>query len=384
MWSKQRGAQMKAKRLTIFSLFILFIAMHFCIAIKAALFVPRPDTSAFYYAANVVMDPQIPNEKAYDNEMLYSISKDYGIDDQPMPFVYSIASAYIMSPIILMSYGTAKVVWNLLNIIMYLGSVIIILQMGKVSKLFLIGSLMLLLFWMPFVYSQIWLQSNALIIFLISLAVLAAVKDRPYTSGCLIGIASLFKIFPLAFALVLGLKNWRIGVTCVLLFIISFLIPGSTNWFFAIKEVHTLGESPFYTPLYILLSPNGSFWFYIYAFIIALVTATLAYCNRAADYLLLISFAIPAAFLVSPLVNYHHLTILALSYAYVLTKIEILPRWFLVAISTSYLFINSMFRLSDNIYFLPAMVGIMLLWGSMVVYLVGISDIKYPDKAKVG
>jgi hypothetical protein len=222
---------------------------------------------------------------------------------------------------------------------------------------------------MPFVSSQVWIQSNAILTFLIALAMLAAVKEYPYIAGCLIGIASLFKLFPLAFAMVLGLKNWRISVACILLFLVSFFIPGSLNWFSAIKEVHTLNKSPFYTPLYIWLNQIAPVCYYSFAVIIIGVTALLAYRNRNADYSLLISFAVPAAFLISPIVNYHHLTILVLPYAYILTSIKTYNRWFLAATITSFLLINSVFRLPDIKYYLPVMVGLILLWGSMTLYL---------------
>lgn len=359
---------MKAKNISVFSVFIIIIAIHFIVSIKAANFLLRPDISAFYYAANVVLDPNVPNEEAYDINTMYSICEDYGIDDRPMPFVYSIATAYIMSPIVLMPYGTAKVVWNLLNIMMYVGSLVIMLYLGKVSRVFLFGFLSILLLWMPFVYNQVWLQSNALIVFLIALAIFAAVKDRLYTAGCLIGIASLFKLLPLAFAFFLGLKNWRISVACVVVFILSFFIPGSLKWFSAVKQVHPSGDSPFYTPFYVWLNHIDPFCFYIYAIIIIGFTVLTIYRNRAAGYPLLITFAVPAAFLVSPLVNYHHLTILALPYAYILTKVKILPLWFIASGSLSFLLINSVFRLDEDIFVLLAMIGLLMLWLTYIIW----------------
>jgi hypothetical protein len=368
---------MRAKNIIIIVLFIIIISTHYFVAVNAAVINSKPDISAFYCASRIVLDPNIPNINIYDKEIMRSISADYGISYSPMPFVYSVASVYIMNPLVLLSYENAKIVFNILNIILYVVSIIIILNLGRVSKLFLVGSMTILLLWMPFVSSQVWIQSNAIMIFLISLAVLAAEKERPIEAGFLIGIASLFKLFPLAFAVVLGLKNWRISAACALLFLSSFSIPGSLHWFSAIQEVHTFGESPFYTPLYTWLNQIGPLYFYLYAALITGLTALLAYYRRYADYTLLLSFAIPAAFLISPIVNYHHLTILALPYAYILTKFENINRWFLLVSISSLILINIVFRLPDIVYYLPVTVGLLLLWGAIGGYLLGIEDRKF-------
>ena len=95
------------------------------------------------------------------------------------------------------------------------------------------------------------------------------------------------------------------------------------------------------------------------------MTALVTYRSRAADYLALVSFAVPSAFLICPLVDYHHLTLLALSYAYVLTKFDIFPRFLLISVFISFLLINVSFLLTNvNPIGLPVNIGLMLLWGS--------------------
>jgi hypothetical protein len=365
------------RKMIISSLIIFFICFHIYIAVKYAVIsfngtISEPDVSAFYYAANVVLDRNISNTAAYNLDIMYKISPDYGINQNPMPFVYSLASAYIMSPITLIPYKEAKIVWSFLSLLMYIGALTIFLYIGRVSKVWFMGTLALLLAWLPFAYSQVWLQSNALLIFLVSLAVLAAVKDRPFTSGILIGIASLFKLFPLALAVYLGIKNWRICAACASTFIASFLIPGSLDWFSAIKNIHINGISKINInpPVNFWLNQLGSIWFVIFAAIIAGVTAIIIYRSRAANYPALFSLAIPSAFLVSPLVDYHHLTMLALSYAYIFTKVESFPRLLLVSIIISFLLINVGFGLTNiNPIGLLVIMGLMLLWLSLVLWL---------------
>jgi hypothetical protein len=343
---------------------IFFILLNIWVSVKTSYEAQRSDLSAFYYAAKVVLGNNIPNAEVYNLRILLSTSASYGISDLPMPFVYSIASAYIMSPIALIPYKEAKIVWSILGLIFYLGAIIIFLRIGKVSKLWFISGIIILLSWFPFAYSQIWLQTNSLLIFLIALSVLAAVKDRPFTSGFLIGIASIFKLFPLAFAVYLGLKNWRITAACVAVFIVSFLIPGSLEWVNAIKEIHPYGNSGINTPIYTCLNQYGYIWFFVYAVVVTGTTVLIIYLNKSADYLILISFVIPAAFLVNPYVDYHHLTILALSYAYIISKVGVLPRWFLVTSIISFAFVNAcvLYIPYVNPISSVVMTGVFLLW----------------------
>lgn len=361
---------MKAKNITVFTIFILVISINIFVAAKAAVLNPRSDISAFYYAANVVLDSGITNEKVYDVDVMRSISANYGIHHYPMPFVYSVASAFIMSPIVLLPYRIAGLVFNLVNIPLFMCAIAIVMLLGRISKLYLFGSLAVLSLWMPFLYSQYWLQSNALMIFLIALAVLAAARGRPLTSGILIAIASLFKLYPLAFAACLGIKNWRILAACLAIFIASFLIPGSTEWFAAIRNIHPYGSSPIQTPVFACLNHAGSVWYIIYALIIIAITALISYQNRNADYPLLMSFVIPAAFLVNPYIDYHHLTMLALSYAYILARREIFPRWFLGASAISFIFINThiLYFPDINPIGIFVMFGLLLMWMSFILF----------------
>ncbi len=366
-------------RKTIVSvLLILFISFHICIAVRFAVVsynvtISEPDVSAFYYAANVVLDPNIPNAAAYNSDTMYQVSPGYGISLPPMPFVYSIASAYLMSPLTLIPYNVAKLVWSNLSLLMYITAVTIVLYIGGTTSIKRMIYLALLLVWLPFVYSQFWLQSNALLILLIALATLSAVKKRPAIAGIFIGIASLFKIFPLALAVLLGLRNWRIFIACAVLFSASFLIPGSTEWFSAIQKIHIYGISK------ININPPTNFWlnqlgpilFVVFAAMISGMTALVIFLNKAADYPALVSLAIPSAFLISPLVDYHHLTMLALSYSYILSRAENLPRWFLAASAISFLFVNAavLYYPFVNPVSLVVMSGVLLIWVSFCILL---------------
>lgn len=367
------------------SLIILLslILLNVLISLKAGEQTPGPnysrhDVSAFYYAASVVLDSSIPNSVIYDTEAMRSISQKYGITSTPFPFVYSIASAYIMSPLTILPYEKATVLWNLLNIIMYIFAVAIVLRISSVPKGWFIGCLSILLLWGPFIYNQFWFQSNALLIFIVSLALLV-VKERPILGGLLIGTASLFKLFPLALAMILGVKNWRIFASCAGIFAASFLIPGSLEWFAAINNTHPSG-SRIGTPVYLFLSQFTDIWFFVYALIIAGITAITAFRNRSADYPIFLGFAIPAAFLVSPMADYHHLTMVALSFAIILANVEKLPCIFLMVAFLSFIFIETgLFMSNVNPIGIQVMVGIFLLW-IIMFYKIVTSGCNVPGK----
>lgn len=352
----------------LFIVMIFYVLLNIGISLKACWQEQEMDLSAYYYAANIILDREIANTEVYNLGTMVQLSDSYGIY-KPMPFVYSLASAYIMSPIALMPYREAKLVWSLLGVIFYLGAITIFFRIGKISRLWFAAGVIILLSMIPFTYSQAWLQSNSLLIFFIALAVFTAVKGRPFTSGFLIGIASIFKLFPFALAVYLGLKNWRIFAACAAVFVASFLIPGSLEWFHAIQKIHPYGDAGINTPVFTWLNQNGHMLFFLYATVITGITAFVIYKNREAGYPVLLSFAVPATFLVNPYVDYHHLTMLALSYSYILCNVEVLPRWFLVTSTVSFMLINT--QLLYFPYFNPisliVLFGVFLIWISFYI-----------------
>lgn len=320
------------------------------------------DFGAYYYAANIILDPSIPNETVYNIDFFYDLPLKYGSDEMPMPFNYSIAAAYLMSPLALIPYKKAKLVMNCLSLIIYLASVIIILHVGRASaERFLIG-IALSLAWLPFIDNQYYINTNAILFFLISLAVLMADKKRPKLCGIMIAAASLFKIFPIAIAMVLGLKNWRIFITCVTSFILLIFISGSTEWFHAMTRF-----SPKYTAAIRWTAAFRCFgmpYFIFYVLFIAAVTAYISYRGRYLDYPLLVAFAVPAVFLTMPVFEYHHLTLLAFPFIYLIAFNNKLSKGFRAAL---YL---SLITLIATFYFhYLSIIGVFILWVTLAVWI---------------
>jgi len=334
---------------------ILMVIFCTYFSLQAANNSPTRDFAAFYYGSKVVLDSSLPNSSAYDGDLIPSLYSKYEIPIEPLEYLYSIPVAYLLSPITLFSYTSAKIVWSILSLVIYLLSVILILRWRWVSGAQFNVLLSVSLIWIPIYLNQFWLQSNSLILFLIVIALLAASKQRHYLSGSVLALAALFKLFPLAIAMVLGLKNWRIIVGFVVVFGLSMLIPGSTDWFTRIAEVH----HPNYTTTYRLLDDN---WVYVYVIVIAGITALVTWLKRDADYAMLAAIAIPAALLTSPVVGGYYLVIAIFSYVYLFTVER--PKW-LVAFLVASLCLTDFIAIIYDQY----TIGLLVLWVVTLAYL---------------
>ena len=76
------------------------------------------DFPCFYYVASTVLDPQASNEDIYryadDKENKYSIPEKKEVKDT---LLYSVPAAYLLAPLALMPYYTAKTVMIFLNVV---------------------------------------------------------------------------------------------------------------------------------------------------------------------------------------------------------------------------------------------------------------------------
>lgn len=340
--------------------FCCFLTIHFAL-------LPIADNSmsdfgAYYYAANIILDPSIPNKTVYNIDFFYDLPLKYGSNEMPMPFNYSIAAAYLLSPLSFIPYKKAKLVMNCLSLLIYLASVIIILHLGGASpERFLIG-MALSFIWLPFIDNQYYINTNSILFFLISLATLMGIKKKPKLCGIMIAAASLFKIFPIAIAMVLGLKNWRIFIVCVTSFILLIFITGSTEWFNAMARFspkHTAAIR--WTATFRWL---GMPYYIFYVIFIAVVTAYISYRGRYLDYPLLVAFAVPAVFLTMPLFEYHHLTLLAFPFIYFLAFSNKLPKWFRAALYLSFIVLIGTFYFNYLSVF-----GVFLLWVTLAIWI---------------
>jgi hypothetical protein len=297
---------------------LLIVAVAFAASIFVSAFLSRmtynTDFPAFYSAASTILDPIASPRDVYRDDL----DKRYPVPEKKEVktlFIYSLPVAFILAPLAWMSYYTAKAMMIFLNIVSYLSAVAIILKLGNVPGRWIGWGMGISCLWLPFIATLEHAQVNAIILLLVALAVLAVTRGYPYLCGVLLALAALFKLFPLAIALVLGIRNRRIFIGFSALFGASFLLPGSSVW---ISTIWNLGKVE--APLYVWLKTINPVLVSICPVFIGSMTALITFMAKDDDYPLLTAFAIPAVFLAMPLLGYFHLTLLIFSYVYIFSS----------------------------------------------------------------
>jgi hypothetical protein len=280
------------------------------------------DFPVYYFVASTILDPQASPEDVYrypeDTENKYSIPERKDVRDR---FLYSLLAAYLLAPLGWFPYYAAKAVMIFVNIAAYLCAVVVILKLGNVSNRWVVWGAGISCLWLPFLSTLMGGQINGLILLLVAVAVLAATRGHPYLCGALFALAALFKLFPLAIALVLGIRNRRILIGFSVLFGASFLIPGASEWISRIIEFLKENEEV-QLPVYVWLKTMNPLLVLIIPILIAGMTALVTVLSKDTDYPMLASFAIPAIFLSMPRLGYYHLTVLVFSYCYLFSRKE--------------------------------------------------------------
>ena len=297
------------------------------------------DFPVFYYAACTICDPSSSNIMIYDENPFNKYSVPDNEFQAKNDFLYSMPIAFILSPLCFLSYYNAKAVLIFLGIFCYLLAIAITLHLNEAKNRWFVYPLTLSFLFFPFINNVLLSQINSLILVLVSFSTFFAVTKRPYLCGSLLAFAGLFKIYPIAIAMVLGLKNWRIIVSCSFVFVLSFLIPDSLEWIHAISNVNKTHAAFLFLTL-------GTYWFMLYAVTIALLTAYIVLRTKNTNFPLLVSFAIPAVFLTMPIIEYHHLVLMAQPYIYVLTKYKT-DRFLIGFLILSFIFISAALFFGD-------------------------------------
>lgn len=285
---------------------------------RLATYLRGTDFSVFYCAGKTVLDPATPNHLVYDINTLTDckipeiISEDQRRD---LHFIYSIPAAYLLSPLTLLPYFHAKSLLITLEVLSFalavllLANKISILHKTKPSKFFLIACL-----WLPLHNDVILGQINSILLLLITI-VCIEIRRNSYLAGTVIGIVSLFKLFPLGIALLLSIKNWRIAVSSLMTAGLSIWLTDSEDWFKAIGNISKIGAMPVYQ----LANEHSLFYFYGYVIFMLGITVFLSYITKL-DELFIMSYAITTLFIIMPYVEYHHLVLLILPIIYLISR----------------------------------------------------------------
>jgi hypothetical protein len=370
----------------IFSAVVLLACFYFSVFLSHYTY--YTDFGLYYSTAKKILDSNTPNTSIYDIDTADKYSIPEAIENAGFP--YSMPAAYIMAPLALMPYFKAKAAMIFINILMYLAAIAIALRLGSASGRWFAYPLVLLCLWWPFIQNMRQGQVNGILLFLIALAILAATKDLPAICGIFLAIAALFKLFPIAIAMMLGIKNWRIFASCIFIFAISFLIPGSPKWIEAINSypryyIH-------YSFIYSWLKEFGFIWFWIYAATIASFSALVVYRAKDANYPTLTSFAIPAVFLTMPILEITHFTLLPFSYAYLLISAKKSNPLLITSIFISFIMISISFFSQELLFVIKKellfsintakvirFLGLSVLWVALTYNLSAAPSVRRPE-----
>lgn len=362
------------KRIAI-ALLVLITAVSF--SYWYARYASSADFPIFYNATSYFLHEHKGISNIYD----IWISDEYALPEKTNAgkFIYSPLALVLLSPLGYLEYYTAKTALMSVNIMCYVLSIYLILKHLKLSGGWYVYPFSLSLIWVPFLIDVMTGQINSILLLLLTLAVCSVVNHKPIISGLLIGVAALFKFFPIGIAMTLGIKNWRIFTSCFLLFVFSItVVPGAVKWFSAIQSIQPSLASPAHQ---LLITPTPIL-FWVYSASIALITALIIYKTKNNDYLKIVSFSIPAIFLAAPVIEPHHLTLLIVSYLFILNYARINFRLiYIVAPLISALVITFTFFL----YIIPSLkvvsvqnfyyFSILLLW--LTYCHIFISDLKF-------
>jgi hypothetical protein len=305
-------------------------------SLYVAQFTKISDFPIFYSTANTVLEKGIVNDAIYntiDSNNPYRIPEAYGKD---AAFIYSKFAALLFTPLGLLPYFYAKTLLIFLNILAYLAGIFLFLNfLGFTGRmhLFVWG---LSFIWAPFIHIVRICQIDGLLLFLLAGALYLAERQKPLSAGAMIGVAMLFKIYPLALAMVLAVKNWRILLGCLAVFAASFLIPGATSWFAAVPNIY--GHA--YSIIFLSLK-SQTIWMYIfYSLLVGGATALLVYKRQDMSFTHIFALTLPAIYLTMPIVEYCHLTTLIITFLFLFSQIEDLSRLQKVGVIFSILVIS--------------------------------------------
>jgi hypothetical protein len=322
------------------------------------------DFPAYYRAANVVFDEGVPVTDVYDLE---AKNNKYNIPEAFVIYKYSILIAYIMSPLAMLPYNIAKAVMIAISFLAYGFSVAIILNLKRASGRWFIYPFALSFLWMPFIHDIRFVQVNSILLFLITLSVYFATKNRPYFGGVILGLAALFKVYPIIIALVLGIKNWRIFVSCVIAFSLALLLPGTREWFSAFA--YTPFIEKLYSVIYVTLKQYSIVLYILYVLLVGCITMLTAYRCGNRDYLYLTSLSITAILLTMTVNQYFYLVLLVIPFTVLFTLDSDSIIYKTMAITSFMLIYLAGFLFPFN-YFANHITsfGILLLWFPLVCH----------------
>lgn len=328
--------------------------------------------AVYYRAGKIVLDPTIQNTQIYNWEDRNLARYGVPYDNIPTQYRYSMFATYLIAPFSLINYRISEAIFIFLNLLCYATSIYVLLKSFGARKRWLFYPVMASFLWMPFIQNIRYVQINAILLLIMTIAIVAARREKYILSGVLLAVATLFKPFFLAVTMVLCIKNWRIVVGYLPVIILALMLPGTNLWF----KSFLWPPHPFscYSALYSYLGYFNEYYFLICALAIGFITALITYRNRQLDFFTLSSFGIVGAFLTMPIIEGNHLTILIFGYINFLFMESSIREKLFTGISFILIFLGSYSIYGASLMY----IGLLVLWAIMA-YMV----VKYGEMSKI-
>lgn len=321
----------------------------FCLAlvwiVEAYLFEPH-DFSNYYFAGSFLKDG------IFDSSIYFPHSFNLAIAAQGTNEIYTSYAphspflALFFSPFSLVSLETAKLLFNLLSLGLFLFSLRNLVKLYPVKPIFIF--LLPLLFFIPFRNNFLFGQVYFLLIFLLVEGFIAYKKERYWRMGFFWGVAVLLKIIPIIlFGFLFFKQKWRaifyFGLVCLSLTAISLLVSGTEVWmFYFLKVLPKSGAGEIttefvqnYQSVFMFLkgmigSNERLFLTAVFAFKLVLLVISFFVTRNEKSDLKIIVFWVMASVLLSPYGSTYTAILLVISYIYFVNR-PVKNQWYLLA-----------------------------------------------------
>lgn len=172
-------------------LYILMLLICGCIYFVSVYCSHDTDFAAYYRAASIILDKDVPDVTIYETE---DPNNRYNIPEAFVYYKYSMLVAYLMAPLALLPYESARAIMTLTSILAYCLSIRIIFILSGFRERWFIWLLAISFLWIPFLQDIGFVQINSILLFFIMLAVLYISHKRFLAGGAILGIAALIRV----------------------------------------------------------------------------------------------------------------------------------------------------------------------------------------------
>ncbi|MBW1295769.1 glycosyltransferase family 87 protein [Aquimarina litoralis] len=206
--------------------------------IKSFSFLPH-DFANYYYGAYFLENgsfPKIIYDPTWFNQRIFEIQEKVFASYAPnTPFL-----ALFFVPFTLVSFSTAKIIFNAISLILFLYALKNLFTTYKISNIHYVTVLFALL--IPIKNNILFGQVYLLLFFLISEGYLAYKQEKKIKMGILWSIAILLKVFPvILFGFLLFQKKFKsffmLSLCTGVLLIISIYINGFSSWLYFVENI---------------------------------------------------------------------------------------------------------------------------------------------------